>query len=42
MVIGALDGNVKDVRKTGPTTPKLLDISQKGLLGVAIGSKIEI
>ncbi|CAK9210801.1 unnamed protein product [Sphagnum troendelagicum] len=28
--------------ETGPTTPKLLDISQKGLLGVAIGSKIEI
>jgi len=29
-------------KETGPTTPKLLDISQKGLLGVAIGSKLEI
>ncbi len=51
MVTGGMDGKVKvwDVRKLvplhtyfAPTTPKSLDISQKGLLAVASGSKIEI
>lgn len=51
MVTGGMDGQVKvwDVRKFVPlhtyfaaTTPKALDISQKGLIAVACGSKIEI
>jgi len=51
MVTGGMDGQVKvwDVRKFVPlhtyystTTPKSLDISQKGLIAVGCGSKIEI
>lgn len=51
MVTGGMDGQVKvwDVRKylplhtyIAPTTPKALEISQRGLIAVGCGSKIEI
>ncbi|KAG0605876.1 hypothetical protein M758_9G094700 [Ceratodon purpureus] len=51
MVTGGMDGKVKvwDVRKFlplhtyfAPTTPKSIEISQKGLVAVGCGSKIEI
>lgn len=51
MVTGGMDGKVKiwDVRKLvplhtyfAPTTPKSIDISQRGLIAVGCGSKVEI